>query len=35
MSSQNKVFAHIVHGEARPALSGEVLDIINPSTGEA
>jgi len=32
--SDKKVFANIINGEERPAASGDVLDIINPSTGE-
>ena len=34
MSSEKKVFTNIIDGEERPASSGDVLDIINPSTGE-
>jgi betaine-aldehyde dehydrogenase len=33
--SEKKVLTNIVNGEERPAASGDVLDIINPSTGEA
>ena len=32
--SDKKVFANIINGEERPAASGDVLDIIDPSTGE-
>jgi betaine-aldehyde dehydrogenase len=32
--SDKKVFSNIINGEERPAESGDVLDIINPSTGE-
>ena len=32
--SDKKVFSNIINGEERPAASGDVLDIINPSTGE-
>ena len=28
-----KVLHNIINGEARPAASGETLDIVNPSTG--
>ncbi len=34
MSSEKKVFTNVIDGEERPASSGDVLDIINPSTGE-
>ncbi len=34
MSSEKKVFTNIINGEEHPAKSGDVLDIINPSTGE-
>lgn len=34
MSSDKKVFTNIIDGEEHPAQSGDVLDIINPSTGE-
>lgn len=34
MSSDIKVFTNVIDGEDKPAQSGEVLDIINPSTGE-
>ncbi|MGB3256907.1 MAG: gamma-aminobutyraldehyde dehydrogenase [Ornithinimicrobium sp.] len=34
MSSEKKVFSNVIDGEERPASSGDVLDIINPSTGE-
>jgi betaine-aldehyde dehydrogenase len=29
-----EVLSNIINGEERPAASGDVLDIINPSTGE-
>lgn len=32
--SDKKTFSNIINGQAQPALSGDVLDIINPSTGE-
>jgi len=32
--SDKKVFSNIINGEERPAASGDVLDIIDPSTGE-
>ncbi|MGC1206542.1 MAG: gamma-aminobutyraldehyde dehydrogenase [Ornithinimicrobium sp.] len=32
--SEKKVFTNIIDGESRPSVSGDVLDIINPSTGE-
>jgi len=32
--SDKKVFSNIINGDERPAESGDVLDIINPSTGE-
>ena len=32
--SDKQVFSNIINGEERPAESGDVLDIINPSTGE-
>src|SRR5215212_1604625 len=32
--ADKKVFTNIIDGEERPAASGDVLDIINPSTGE-
>ncbi len=34
MSSEKKVFTNIIDGESRPSVSGDVLDIINPATGE-
>src|SRR5215203_2025987 len=33
--SEKKVLTNIINGEERPAASGDVLDIINPATGEA
>jgi betaine-aldehyde dehydrogenase len=32
--SDKKIFANIINGEERPAASGDVLDVIDPSTGE-
>lgn len=32
--ADKQVLANIIDGEERPAASGDVLDIINPSTGE-
>ena len=32
--ADKQVFSNIINGEERPAASGDVLDIINPSTGE-
>ena len=32
--SDKKTFANIIDGEARPSVSGDVLDIVNPSTAE-
>lgn len=32
--SDKQVFTNIIDGEERPASSGDVLDILNPSTGE-
>lgn len=34
MTSEKKTFSNIIDGEERPAAGGDVLDIINPSTGE-
>ncbi len=33
-ASDKQVLTNIIDGERRPAASGEVLDVINPSTGE-
>ena len=33
--ADKQVFSNIINGEERPSASGDVLDIINPSTGEA
>ena len=32
--SDKKTFANVIDGQTRPAASGDVLDIVNPSTGE-
>ena len=32
--ADKQVFSNIINGEERPSASGDVLDIINPSTGE-
>jgi betaine-aldehyde dehydrogenase len=32
--TDKKTFANIINGEARPSVSGELLDIVNPATGE-
>ncbi len=32
--AEKKVLTNIINGEARPAASGETLDIVNPATGE-
>ena len=32
--SDKKTFVNIIDGESRPSASGDVLDIVNPSTGE-
>ena len=32
--ADKQILANIIDGEERPAASGDVLDIINPSTGE-
>lgn len=32
--ADHKVLTNIIDGEARPAASGETLDIVNPATGE-
>jgi betaine-aldehyde dehydrogenase len=32
--ADKKTFVNVIDGEQRPALSGDALDIINPSTGE-
>jgi betaine-aldehyde dehydrogenase len=32
--ADKEVFSNIINGEERPSASGEMLDIINPSTGE-
>src|SRR4029450_7877421 len=33
--TEKTVFSNIINGEERPAESGDTLDIINPSPGEA